>query len=52
MLKLFAFLLNIFFAFLYLWAAEYNRYICVALWAIAPLANIALFAVYEKSLFN
>lgn len=41
-------LMNLVFAALYLWGVEYNRYICGALWLIAPMANILLWGIVEK----
>ena len=48
-------LLNIILASLYFWGLEHNRLICVALWAVAPLANLILWGLVEnkvKDLFN
>ena len=47
MFNLFVLFINIIFATVYLEAVEYNRYICAALWVIAPLTNIVLLGIRE-----
>ena len=51
MFNIFALIINLIFAFIYLWAAEHNRYICLALMVIAPLTDIILLGIKERN-FN
>lgn len=45
-------LLNLLIVALYLWGTDNNRYICAALWVIAPFANLALWSLVEKKYIN
>lgn len=41
-------LLNLVLAGLYLHSIEYNRYICAALWFVAPMLNVGLMAILDR----
>lgn len=41
-------LLNLVLAGLYLQCIETNRYICVALWVLAPMLNVGLMAILDR----
>ena len=44
------FLLNTIMGIIYVWGADHNRYICLALWFIFPILNAVLFSLCEKQI--
>ena len=43
-------ILNLIMGVTYVWGADHNRYICLALWFIIPILNTVLFGLFEKQI--
>jgi len=48
MMNVLLIVINLVFAGVYLWAVEYNRYVCLALLAVAPMVDICLLGIKER----